>query len=82
MAPAATTALKDQWRRNPTPSFGLPALAQNAIASVQALGSKEKYAASTQAKFALTKCPGGAAIGPARRNLNSPQAPPEEFGPP
>ena len=32
--------------------------------------------------LALTKCPGEAAIGPARRNLNSPQAPPEEIGPP
>src|SRR6516164_9779679 len=32
--------------------------------------------------LALTKCPGEAAIAPARRNLHSPQAPPEEFDPP
>ena len=32
--------------------------------------------------LALTKCPAEAAIGPARRNPNSPQALPEEFGPP
>jgi len=31
--------------------------------------------------LALTKCPGRAAIGPARRNPNSPQALPEGFGP-
>src|SRR5262245_35249645 len=30
----------------------------------------------------LTKCRGRAAIGPARRNPNSPQALPEEFDPP
>ena len=30
----------------------------------------------------LTKCPGLAAIGPALRNPNSPQALPEEFDPP
>src|SRR5262245_58539203 len=30
--------------------------------------------------LALTKCPAEAAIGPARRTPNSPQAPPEEFG--
>jgi hypothetical protein len=34
----------------------------------------------TKRSLALTKCPAKAAIGPAPRNLNSLQAPPEEFG--
>ena len=57
--------------------------------NVRRLGTQEKldvarsrlWRTFRKRGLALTKCPGEAAIGPARRNLNSPQAPPEEFGP-